>query len=424
MAESIVRNLASLEPERTESVLGSLLRRGVISKLRQVSWGTIVLEDGGETHRFGNGEGGPSVRVQVHSRLLYERVALGGTVGAGEAYIEGAWSCDDLTSLIRIFVRNREAMSGMERGIASLAMPALRLVHRLRRNTREGSRRNIAAHYDLGNDFYSLFLDETMTYSAGIFEREESTLHEASLAKIDRLCRKLDLGPQHHLLEIGTGWGGFAIRAAQQFGCRVTTTTISKRQYEMAVERVKAAGLEDRVEVLLEDYRDLRGEYDRIVSVEMIEAVGWEFYETFMRTCARLLRPDGIMALQAITIQDQIYDDARRSVDFIQKYIFPGCCIPSTTALISAATKASDLRLFHFEDLTPHYARTLAEWRRRFLDRADEVRAQGFDDAFIRMWEFYLCYCEGGFAERNIGLTQMVLTRPLCRREPIVGTLG
>jgi cyclopropane-fatty-acyl-phospholipid synthase len=291
----------------------------------------------------------------------------------------------------------------------------MKVFHALKRNTRTGSRANIAAHYDLSNDFFALFLDETMTYSCGIFARPDTTLREASLEKIDRLCRKLRLSPRDHLLEIGTGWGALGIHAARAYGCRVTTTTISAEQHAFAKERIRAAGLADRITLLLQDYRELEGRFDKLVSVEMIEAVGHQYYDEFFRRCAALLQDDGLMALQAITIADQHYERARDSVDFIQRHIFPGCCIPSVTALSSAMTRASDLKLVQLEDIGPHYARTLASWRDTLRAHRDEAHALGFDDTFLRLWDFYFCYCEGGFAERRLGDVQMVLERPGAR---------
>jgi cyclopropane-fatty-acyl-phospholipid synthase len=335
----------------------------------------------------------------------------------------GDWTCDDLTGLIRIILQNPELFLELDRGWARLTAPLHKAYHFLNRNTPQGSRRNITAHYDLGNDFYGLFLDETLTYSCGIFEKGKCTLADASRAKYDRICRKLSLGPDDRLMEIGTGWGGFAIHAASQYGCRVTTTTISPRQHELARKRVQEAGLGDRVEVRLQDYRDLRGKFDKLVSIEMIEAVGHQFLNTFFRCCSGLLKEDGMMALQAITIPDQFYDRHSRSVDFIKRYIFPGSCIPSVEAICRAVAKTTDLRLFHLEDITPHYARTLRTWRERFFDRLPEVRAMGFSDSFIRMWEFYLCYCEASFAERYNGDVQMIFTKPLCRGDSILPPL-
>jgi len=267
---------------------------------------------------------------------------------------------------MRILALNQQAFAAMERGLARLTAPFYKFYHFARKNTKGGSRKNILAHYDLGNDFYALFLDETMTYSCGIFEREDSTLKEASEAKYDRICRKLSLTAGDQVLEIGTGWGGFAVHAAGNYGVHVTTTTISDEQHQFAQNRIQEAALEDQITLLKKDYRELNGKFDKLVSIEMIEAVGHQYLKTFFRTCSRLLKDDGMMALQAITIRDQIFDRHKRSVDFIKRYIFPGSCIPSIAAISTAVARATDLRLVHLEDITPHYARTLHEWRRRF----------------------------------------------------------
>jgi cyclopropane-fatty-acyl-phospholipid synthase len=320
---------------------------------------------------------------------------------------------------VRLMVINRHLMNDVDSGWSRVSAPLLKMAHWLNRNDKTGSRRNIAAHYDLGNRFFELFLDETMAYSCGIFAGPGSTLLEASIAKFDAACSKLALRPDQHLLEIGTGWGGLAIHAARHYGCRVTTTTISREQYDFAREQVARAGVGDRVTLLLEDYRDLRGSYDALVSIEMIEAVGHQYLDTYFRQCSNLLQTGGAMLLQAITIRDQFYDQARRSVDFIKRFIFPGSFIPSVQALVNSVARATDLKLFHMEDLGPHYARTLKLWRERFLARQADVRALGYPEAFVRMWEFYLCYCEGGFEERQLGDVQMLLTKPRSRRAAI-----
>lgn len=396
-----------------------LLRSAVHQRLGRIADGCLHVVEDGSRSSFGPG-GDLEATIRVDDPAFYSLVALGGSVGAAESYIAGHWSADSLTDLVRLLVRNRSALEGIESGLARVARPFLKAWHLARRNTPAGSRRNIAAHYDLGNDFYALWLDPTMTYSCGLFPREDSTLEEASLAKYDRLCRKLALKPSDHVLEIGTGWGGFALHAARHYGCRVATTTISREQYAYAQRRVADAGLSDRIELHLRDYRELEGQYDKLVSIEMIEAVGWQFYGTFMATCSRLLAPGGTMAMQAITIRDDMYESARDSVDFIQRFIFPGSCIPSLTALASAAASSSDLRLVQMEDIGPHYARTLREWRDAFMRRLPEVRELGFDDRFIRLWEFYLSYCEGGFAERHIGCSQLIWARPGWHGEPIL----
>jgi cyclopropane-fatty-acyl-phospholipid synthase len=350
---------------------------------------------------------------------MFADTAFGGTVGAGESYIRGLWRCDDLTALVRLFVLNRDLMNGMDSRWAIVSQPLLKLFHHWNRNSRSGSARNIAAHYDLGNPLYEIMLDESMAYSCGIFLKRESTLHEAQLAKFDAACRKLALVSGDHLLEIGTGWGGLAIHAAQNYGCRVTTTTISREQHDYARERIRRLGLEDRITLLLEDYRDLEGEYDKLVSIEMIEAVGARYLDTYMAKCCSLLRPDGAMLLQAITIQDQFYEQALRTVDFIQRFIFPGSFIPSVTAIADSVRRVTDFRVFNLEDIGPHYARTLREWRERFIRNLPAVRRLGYPESFVRLWEYYLCYCEGGFAERQLGDVQMLLTRPGCRRDAI-----
>jgi cyclopropane-fatty-acyl-phospholipid synthase len=404
-----------------------LMARLVLARLARIRSGRLAVVEGGRRHAFGESvEGVPDAAIEVRDARFWSAVAQRGSVGAGEAWAHGWWTSDDPTALVRLFVRNEDALSGVDSGLARLSQPAFKLWHALRPNTERGSRANIAAHYDLSNEFFALFLDDTLTYSCGVFERPEATLREASLAKIDRLCAKLGLAPGMHLVEIGTGWGAFALHAAREYGCRVTTTTISAEQHRLEQQRIRAAGLEERITLLAEDYRrlpelcgpdgrPLAGSFDRLVSVEMVEAIGHAQYPTFFETCAALLKPDGRMALQAITIADQHYERARRSVDFIQRHIFPGCCIPSVTALSSAMTRASDLKLVQLEDIGPHYARTLASWRDNLRAHRDEAHALGFDDTFLRLWDFYLCNCEGGFAERRLGDVQMVLERPGAR---------
>jgi len=367
---------------------------------------------------------GLSAEVHVLHPSFYSAVAFGGSIGAGESYMAGAWKASDLTAVVRIMLRNRSIGNEIDGGLSKgLARTVHKLYHMKRRNTEVGSRRNIAAHYDLGNDFYALFLDSTLTYSCGIFETADSTLEQAAVAKYDRICRKLGLTPSDHVLEIGSGWGGFAIHAARHYGCRVTTTTISRAQYELARQRIQDAGLEDRIELLCRDYRHLQGKYDRLVSIEMIEAVGREYLGEFLRCCGERLKADGSMVLQAITIVDQEFEQHSRSVDFIKRYIFPGGCLTSVTAICGAATEGTDLRLVHLEDITPHYARTLRTWRERFFANIGEVRGLGYPDMFIRMWEFYLSYCEAGFAERYLGDVQMLFHKPLCRHDPILPPL-
>ena len=387
-----------------------LARRAVHAQLSRLTHGRLRLRDGVQISEFGDGNG-IDASITVLDPAFYADVALGGSVGAGESYVQGRWRSEELPGVMRLMLQNGDALGDMERGLARLSAPLRHLAHALRRNTRAGSRRNISAHYDVGNDFYRLMLDETMMYSCALFERQDQPLAEAQAAKLDRLCRALDLGPSDHVLEIGTGWGGFAIHAAGRYGCRVTTTTISPAQFELAKARVAGAGLADRVTLLLEDYRDLRGGYDKIVSIEMIEAIGHRQFREFFRRSAGLLAPGGTMLLQAITIADRHYERTRDEVDFIKRYIFPGACIPSIGALAGAMAAASDLRILSLEDIGLHYARTLADWRARFHANLPAVRALGYPESFVRMWEFYLCYCEAGFAERQLGDVQMQLSR-------------
>lgn len=391
-------------------------RRLVLSRLAPLAEGLLSVRDAaGEVTVGRPAQDGLAGRIEVRDQRLWRRVALGGSLAAAESYADGDWETDDLTAVVRVLARNADALDAMEGGLARLRRPADALAHLLRRNTRSGSRRNIAEHYDLGNDFFALMLDPTMTYSCGLFEREDSTLEEASLAKIDRLCRLLRLRPEDHLLEIGTGWGAFALHAAQRYGCRVTTTTISRAQHELASERVARAGLDGRVTVLLEDYRDLRGRHDKLVSVEMLEAVGAERYREFFARCGALLEPHGLAAIQVITIADERYEQARRGVDFVKRWIFPGSNIPSVAALLDAAADASDLRLRHLEEIGPHYARTLAAWREN-LARHREAVERLTAPRFRRLWHYYLCYCEAGFAEGYNGDVQMLFARPRAGR--------
>jgi cyclopropane-fatty-acyl-phospholipid synthase len=406
----------------TSGMLGRLARGALLKRLALLRDGQLTIQDGNETLRFGarTERSGLAATIVVRSPEFWPLAAFGGTVGAGEAYIHGHWRCDDLTALVRIMVINRHVMMEMEAGLAARGAALLRRVlHWANRNSRRGSERNIAAHYDLGNDLYKLMLDDTMAYSCGIFLSEDATLQESSIAKFDAVCRKLALTPSDHLVEIGTGWGGLAIHAAEQYGCRVTTTTISREQHDFAKAKIAARGLADRVTLLLKDYRDLTGQFDKLVSIEMIEAVGARYLDTYFRKCSSLLKPSGAMLLQAITLQDQYYAQALKSVDYIQRFVFPGSFIPSIRAITSSVARATDMKLFNLEDIGPHYAPTLRLWRERFFANLKRVKELGYPDSFVRLWDFYLCYCEGGFAERQLGDVQMLLTKPDCRRAAI-----
>ena len=398
----------------------NLAKKAVFKQLEHLKVGQLVINDGGVRHVFGEGPGGSIVgELNVVDRACYVDILTGGSIGAAESYMTGDWTSPDLAALMRLMVRNMDVLDGMEGGLAKLSKPVLKVMHRLNQNTVKGSKRNIAAHYDLGNDFFQTFLDPTMMYSSALFPSAESTLEEGSRNKLKTICEKLQLSDQDHVVEIGTGWGGFAIYAAQNYGCKVTTTTISKQQFELARQRVKEAGLEDKITLLLEDYRRLEGQFDKLVSIEMIEAVGWKFYNTYYETCSRLLKPSGLMLIQAITIADQRYERAKRDVDFIQRYIFPGSCIPSLTALSEAMRDSSDLRMVSQQDFAEHYARTLHMWNDNCKREAKTISALGYSETFQRMWEFYLCYCEGGFAERSIGVSHLLYAKPEFRDEKV-----
>jgi len=391
-------------------LLDRVARRLVLGRLGTLGGGLAIEEEGippGASDR---------AAVRVLDPRAWSKVAFGGAAAAGEAYVRGWWDTPDLVGLLRHFVRDIDATGGLERGSARVGAALASVFHALRRNTRPGSRRNITAHYDLGNEFYALMLDRTLTYSCAFFGHEGVSLEEAQAAKLDRICRKLHLGPRDHLLEIGTGWGSLALHAARNYGCRVTTTTISRRQLEVARTRVERAGLAGRVTVLERDYRDLEGSFSKIASVEMIEAVGHEYHERYFEACASLLAPDGAFLMQAIVIRDDQYDRARREIDFIKKFVFPGCCIPSISRLLGANASAGTMRLFDLENLTPHYATTLARWRDNVHANRDAVLALGYDEEFLRLWDFYLAYCEAGFAERYLGSVQMLFGGPAHRR--------
>ena len=326
--------------------------------------------------------------------------------------MKGYWSSPDAMDVMRIFSANLVLLNNFDASQSVFVKLALKIAHRLNRNTYKGSQLNIAAHYDLGNEFFQLFLDPTMMYSSALFSDNCTSLEVASQTKLDELCQQLELKPDDHLLEIGTGWGGMAIHAAKNFGCRVTTTTISQEQYDFASARVTEEGLEGQITLLCEDYRNLTGEYDKLVSIEMIEAVGHDFYQNYFRMCSGLLKPNGKMVIQAITMADQRYKEARESVDFIKRYIFPGGCLPSVAVMAQHIARDTDMQIVHLRDITNDYAETLAHWRQRFLANLEAVRDMGFSEEFVRMWDFYLCYCEGGFRERVISTVQLAFAKP------------
>jgi cyclopropane-fatty-acyl-phospholipid synthase len=423
--EAVARRPATLERPARHRLARRIDRSArwlVLRVLTHIVGGELVIVEGPTRLTLGALVPERPLRavLDVRSERFYRQL-LRGSIGLCESYMDGLWECDDLVALTRIAALNVGALDRLRRVLSPVLIPLQRWARRLARNTPVRSRRRIAAHYDLGNELFGLFLDSTMMYSCAVFERPEASLEEASLAKLERVCTKLELGPEDHLLEIGTGWGGLAIYAAQRFGCRVTTTTISREQHAYACERVREAGLEQRVTVLLQDYRELSGRYDKLVSIEMIEAVGWQYFPTFFRRCSELLADDGAMLLQAITIDDRAYEVEKAGKSFINTYIFPGGCLPSMEIISRSLARVTDLQQVHLEDLTAHYATTLERWRERFLDAAQQLSELGYDERFRRLWELYLCYCEGGFRERRIQDIQLLLAKPGYRAEPPSG---
>jgi len=391
--------------------LTSVFKNGLKKKLGHLNVGCISVVDGVDKFSFGDTGSELRVNVQVHSQEFYVMTGSGGAMGIAEAYILGYWTSDDVVMLMRIILKNRSIMLSLNDGFAKILSPINKLIHRSRQNTLKGSKENILAHYDLSNDFYKLWLDPTMTYSCAYFKDTNTTLEDASIEKLDRMCRKLNLSEKDNILEVGTGWGSFSIHAAKNYGCSITTTTISDAQYEYAKARVVEEGLESKINVINKDYRKLDGQYDKIVSIEMIEAVGYEYISEYFRKLSSLLKPDGLMALQGITYNDQNFDTYKDSVDFIKKYIFPGSCLISISQIIDVIKNKTDLSMIDMEDITRHYAETLNRWRKNFMSVLPEVKEMGYSKAFINMWEFYFLYCEAGFLERNIGDVQMVFAK-------------
>jgi len=393
------------------TILTSVFKKGLKKKLNNLIDGHIKVEDGNEKFYFGDVDSDLSVNVEIHSQEFYVMTGSGGALGIAEAYILGYWSADDVVLLMRILLKNRSILVSLNNGVAKLLSPINKLIHRSRQNTLKGSKENILAHYDLSNDFYKLWLDPTMTYSCAYFNNFDMNLEDASIEKLDRICRKLNLSDKDDVLEIGTGWGSFSIHAAKNYGCNITTTTISDAQYEYARSRVIEEGLESKISVINKDYRKIDGQYDKIVSIEMIEAVGHEFIPEYFKKISSLLKPNGLMALQGITYNDQNFDTYKDSVDFIKKYIFPGSCLISVSQIIHVIKDKTDLSMIDMEDITRHYAETLNRWRKKFMDVLPEVREMGYSELFINMWEFYFLYCEAGFLERNIGDVQLVFSK-------------
>jgi cyclopropane-fatty-acyl-phospholipid synthase len=404
--------------------LDRVCRQALLARLADIQEAHLTIREGQQVHHLGDKQAELRASISIRDPEAWRSIALHGSVGAGESYMTHDWDCDDLPSLIRILARNKPVLDRVDNHWgARLGKYALRLWHHSQRNSEKGSRRNIAAHYDLGNAMFEQFLDPTMMYSSAIFPHPNSTLEQASLYKLERICQKLQLTADDHLIEIGTGWGAMALYAASHYGCRVTTTTISEEQYQRTREHVEAAGLQDRITLLKQDYRQLEGQFDKLVSIEMIEAVGHQYLGTYFQTIDRLLKPDGIAVIQAITIDDWRYEQAKSNVDFIKRYIFPGGFLPSITAIQQAMSHYTELKTVHLEDITPHYAETLRRWRKRFLSNSATIESLGYDRTFTRLWDFYFSYCEGGFDERVIGTAQMVFAKPRNQRPVLLGKL-
>lgn len=414
--KNIANTLKANKTHHENGVFSRWLKKAVKKQLQQLQHGTLELIENDTIQIFsGNQSNTITAEIEVLNDQFYWFIAFGGGVGAGEAYINQYWRTPDLTKVIQLFAINQSVMDAVESGLARLTNPMKKTFHWLNKNTQKGSKANIVAHYDLGNDFFKLFLDPTMMYSSGIFYHQNETMEQASINKIARICTRLKLSKHDNIVEIGTGWGSFAIYAAKHYGCHITTTTISEEQYQYTLKRIQQEGLEDKIRLLKKDYRQLNGKFDKLVSIEMIEAVGHHYFDAFFSQCSNLLKPDGEMLIQAITITDQRFEQAKNSVDFIKRYIFPGCCIPSLNAISHSVTQSSQLRITHMEDIGVHYAKTLNHWFINFKKNQHQVKQQGFSNAFIRMWEYYLCYCEGGFKEQVISTTQLHLVKPLAR---------
>ena len=394
-----------------------MCRRLVLKRLKGLR-GVIRIEDTCGSKILGS-QSDITAHIVVHHMSFYSDLVLRGSLGAATSWMEEAWDSPDLTTVFALFARNPQLTDDFDNGWARLSSWIARILHARRLNSRLGSQRNIADHYDLGNELFSLFLDSGLNYSSAVFNSCDDSLEQAARNKLERVCTKLALRPGMHILEIGCGWGGFIVHAAREHGCRVTGITISQKQYEYTQARVIHEGLADQVEVLLCDYRDHRGAYDRVVSIEMIEAVGHEFLGTFFEHASKLTRDDGLLLLQAIAMPDQRYADYLKNCDFIQRYIFPGSCIPSLSAMIDAMRNQTDLKLVHLEDIGSHYARTLRTWRDAFNACRTDIVALGYSERFIRLWQYYFCYCEAGFSERYLSDLQIVMARPDWR-----GTVG
>ena len=406
-----VNKIANDLTKSQNGYLNTFFKKMFFRKLKHINSGFIEIEINSEIQSFGDKSNNEKAHIKILSEDFFTLIGSGGLNGAAEAYALGLWECDEIVALIRILAKNRNLMTSLESGFAKLLNPVNKFIHFTRRNSIIGSKRNISAHYDLSNDFYKLWLDPTMTYSCAIFDNEDTSLEDASLEKIDRLCRKINLNENDHLLEIGTGWGSFSLHAAKKYGCNITTTTISDSQYDYTLSKIQEHNLADKINLLKKDYRHLEGKYDKIVSIEMIEAVGHNNISTYMNKVSSLLKDNGFFALQGITYNDQNFDNYKNSVDFINKYIFPGACLISISQIMNSLKNHTDLILQDLEDITIHYAKTLNLWRQKFQSSRNEISKLGFSENFIRLWDFYLVYCEAGFLEKNIGDYQFIFNK-------------
>ena len=412
-----VKDLAdSIRLPKKRTFLSKIFRNALLKKFKNLQYGYIVLIDNDKRFTFGKKSEKLQTEVTINSQEFYVLLGSGGVLGVSEAFMAGYWNSTNLVVLLQIVLKNKRLMDSLDSGFARLIQPINKQIHKRHQNTLTGSKNNILAHYDLSNDFYKLWLDPTMTYSCGYFNKKNSTLESASIEKIDRICRKLHLSSSDTLLEIGTGWGSFSAHAAKNYGCKITTTTISDAQFQYAEKLFKKEGLESQINLVNIDYRNLEGQYDKIVSIEMIEAVGYQYIPEYFKKVSSLLKPDGLLAIQGITYNDQNFDDYKNSVDFIKKYIFPGSCLISLSQVIDVMKVHTDLALVDMEDITQHYTETLKRWRESFLNVLPDVRKLGFSEAFIKMWEFYFVFCEAGFLERNIGDVQMIIAKSDARK--------
>ena len=396
---------------KNSTFLSSIFKKGVMNKFKHLQYGSIKILEGDEVLSFGDLGSNDKVTVTIHSNEFYVFLGSGGVTGVAEAYMAGYWTADNLVLLLQIVLKNKKILLSLDSGFAKLINPINKLIHWSKQNTLKGSKQNILAHYDLSNDFYKLWLDPTMTYSCGYFNNDSVSLEQASIEKIDRICRKLKLNENDHILEIGTGWGSFSLYAAKQYGCTIDTVTISDAQYEYASRKIESSGLDSKINIFNKDYRKIEGQYDKIVSIEMIEAVGHQFIPQYFSKISSLLKEDGLVAVQGITYNDQNFEEYKNSVDFIKKYIFPGSCLISVAQISDVIKEYTDLAIVDMEDITKHYAETLNRWKVNFMKEIPEVKRMGFSEAFIKMWEFYFVFCEAGFLERNIGDVQLVFSK-------------